>query len=197
MKYTKEYILSGALKQFNVYGFVNVRLQNIADAVSISVGHLAYHFKNKDGIIETLYDQLKKKEELVLKEFKSVPSFENVNFHLQKIFDLQIEYIFFYVDTLEILRAYPSIKQKHQDHIRWQVQQIERMIQYNMLQGSFKKPLQHDQYQLLAWQVWMTIDNWMYARQTSGLDHLSLYDFLRDVRSLLLPHLILDDKETE
>lgn len=189
MKYTKEYILSGALKQFNVHGFVNVRLQNIADAVSISVGHLAYHYKNKDAIIESLYDQLKKKEEIVLKEFRVVPSIETVNFQLQKIFDLQKEYIFFYVDTLEILRAYPSIKQKHQEHIQWQVQQIERMIQFNVLQGSMMEPVQNDQYRLLSWQIWMMIDNWLYARQTSGLDHLSLYDFLRDVRSLIMPYL--------
>jgi AcrR family transcriptional regulator len=187
MKYTKEYILSGALKQFNVHGVVNVRLQNIADAASISVGHLAYHFRNKDTIIETLYDQLKKKEEIVLKEFRSIPSFDNVNFQLQKIFDLQKEYIFFYVDTLEILRAHLSIKEKHQAHINWQVQQIYRMIQYNVSQGSFVQPVYEDQYQMLAWQVWMMIDNWMYARQTSGLDHLSFYDFLRDVRSLLVP----------
>ncbi|MGB3076946.1 MAG: hypothetical protein WBB36_16590, partial [Chitinophagales bacterium] len=56
---------------------------------------------------------------------------------------------------------------------------------------SFKEPAQPDQYKVLAWQVWMTIDHWMYARQTSGLDYLSLYDFLKDVRALLLPHLNL------
>ena len=189
MKYTKDYILSGALKQFNAHGVVNVRLQNIADSVSISVGHLAYHYKNKDAIIETLYDQLKRKEEMVLKEFRTIPSFDNVNFQLQKIFDLQKEYIFFYVDTLEILRAHPSIKQKHQAHINWQVQQIERMIQHNVTQGAFIEASYHDQYHLLSWQVWMMIDNWMYARHTSGLDHLSFYDFLRDVRSLLIPYL--------
>ncbi len=40
------------------------RLQHIADFGGISVGHLAYHFNNKDCIVETLYDELKETQEL-------------------------------------------------------------------------------------------------------------------------------------
>ena len=66
MKHTKDSILGHSLKLFNRHGFVNVRLQHIADAGSISVGHLAYHFKNKEAIIEALYDLLKKQQEVLL-----------------------------------------------------------------------------------------------------------------------------------
>ena len=49
-KDVKEIIIKEALHLFNTNGFVNVRLQHIADAASISVGHMAYHYKNKDAI---------------------------------------------------------------------------------------------------------------------------------------------------
>ena len=62
MKPTKQYILDKALALFNEKGFVNVRLQHIADSAFVSVGHLAYHFKNKDDLILSLYKKLKKKQ---------------------------------------------------------------------------------------------------------------------------------------
>ncbi len=138
MNHTKEYMLTQSLKLFNKNGFVNVRLQHIADAGSISVGNLAYHFKNKDSIVETLYDQLKAQQEIILYEFRVVHLFEDVNSQLHRIFQLQKQYIFFYLDTLEVLRAYPAIRVKHQQHITWQIQQVEWMFEFNVFRGSFK-----------------------------------------------------------
>ena len=188
MKHTKDYILDRCLKLFNMNGFVNVRLQHIADAGSISVGHLAYHFKNKDSIIETLYDQLKEQQEVLLYDFRTSHLFEDINQQLQGIFQLQKKYLFFYVDTLEVLRAYPVIKEKHQQHIAWQLQQIEWMFDFNIFRDSFKEPSQDGQYKKLAWLFWITVDNWMHARLISGLDHLDEEDFLQDVWNLLRPY---------
>ena len=188
MKHTKDAILSQALKLFNRHGFVNVRLQHIADAGTISVGHLAYHFKNKDAIIETLYDQLKEEQEVLLYDFRTVHLFEDINQQLRGIFHLQKKYLFFYLDTLEVLRAYPTIKEKHQQHIVWQLQQIEWMFDFNIFRASFKEPTQEGQYKKLAWLFWITVDNWMHARLISSLDHLHGEDFLQDVWNLLTPY---------
>ena len=188
MKHTKNYILDRSLKLFNMNGFVNVRLQHIADAGSISVGHLAYHFKNKDSIIETLYDQLKEQQEVLLYDFRTAHLFEDINQQLQGIFQLQKKYLFFYVDTLEVLRAYPVIKEKHQQHIAWQLQQIEWMFDLNIFRDSFKEPSQDGQYKKLAWLFWITVDNWMHARLISGFDHLNEEDFSQDVWNLLIPY---------
>ena len=169
-------------------GFVNVRLQHIADAVCISVGNLAYHFHNKDSIVETLYDQLKEQQEVLLYDFRTAHLFEDINRQLQQVFQLQKKYLFFYLDTLEVLRTYPAIKEKHQEHIAWQLQQIEWMFEFNTFRGSFKEPAQDGQYKKSSWLFWSTVDNWMYARLISGLDHLKEEDFLRDVWNLLIPY---------
>jgi AcrR family transcriptional regulator len=188
VKHTKDAILSQALKLFNRHGFVNVRLQHIADAGSISVGHLAYHFKNKDSIIETLYDQLKEDQEVLLYDFRTAHLFENINQQLRSIFQLQKKYLFFYLDTLEVLRAYSAIKEKHHQHIAWQLQQIEWMFEFNIFRGSFKVPAQEGQYKKTAWLFLITIDNWIHARLISGLDHLNEEDFLQDIWNLLAPY---------
>ncbi len=195
MKHTKTYILDRALKLFNKNGFVNVRLQNIADFGDISVGHLAYHFKQKACIVETLYDQLKEAQEKSLYEFRMAHLFEDINPQLHHIFNCQKKYLFFYLDTLEVLRAYPSIKEKHQQHITWQLQQVEWMVNYNVDRNTFQSPIIQGQYSRLAWLLWMTMDNWMYARQIKGLDHLNEEDFIADIWSLMLPYLTAEAQE--
>jgi AcrR family transcriptional regulator len=177
------------LKLFNKNGFVNVRLQHIADYGGISVGHLAYHFNHKDCIVEALYDQLKGSQETSLYEFRMAYLFEDINRQLRHIFKCQTQYLFFYVDTLEILRAYASIKEKHQQHIAWQIQQIEWMFHFNVDRNTFQQPVREGQYKQLAWLFWMTMDNWMYARQIKGLNHLAEDDFIADHWLLMAPYL--------
>lgn len=196
MKHTKAYILDRALKLFNKNGFVNVRLQHIADYGNISVGNLAYHFKNKDCIIESLYDQLKEVQEKSLYEFRMAYLFEDINRQLFEIFECQKKYLFFYLDTLEIMRAYPSIKEKHHQHISWQIQQIEWMFNFNMDRNTFQAPTREGQYKQLSWIFWMTMENWMYARSINGSDSWSDKDFISDLWSLMAPYLT-EDAHTE
>lgn len=195
MKHTKSYILDRSLKLFNTNGFVNVRLQHIADALSISVGHLAYHFKNKDAIVESLYDRLKEQQEILLYDFRTAHLFEDINIHLQRIFQLQKKYLFFFVDTLEVLRAYPSIKEKHQQHIEWQLQQIEWMFEFNLFRGSFKENSRDGQYRKSAWSMLFTMDNWIHGRLISGRDHLNEEAFLQDLWNLMIPYFTEEGKE--
>lgn len=166
-----------------------MRLQHIADYAGISVGHLAYHFNNKDTIVEMLYDRLKEEQETSLYEFRMAHLFEDINRQLRHIFQCQKQFLFFYLDTLEVLRAYPAIKEKHQQHITWQIQQIEWMFNFNVERNTFQPAVKDGQYNQLSWLFWMTMDNWMYARQIKGLDHLNEEDFIADLWSLMMPYL--------
>ncbi len=192
MKHTKPYILDRALKLFNKNGFINVRLQHIADAGCISVGHLAYHFKHKDCIVENLYDNLKAELESLLYEFPTVHLFEDLNRELLALFQIQKKYIFFYIDTVEVLRAHPTIKDKHQQQIAWQIKQIEWMFEANIFRGSFLQPATENQYKKLAWMFWSMIHNWMYARYVSGMDYLNEDEFLQDIWDVVLPFITED-----
>ena len=90
MSKTKEKIQLAALQLFNTEGIVNVRLQHIADEAFISVGNLAYHYPNKEAIVQALYQMIVKKQEELLAEYRIVPLFDNINYlflhtyHLQK-----------------------------------------------------------------------------------------------------------------
>lgn len=168
MKPTKQYILDKALILFNEKGFVNVRLQHIADSAFVSVGHLAYHFKNKEDIFTSLYKRLNKKQELLLTEFRVLPLFEDIDFLLRNMFRLQQQYQFFYLDTLEVLRAFSDIALKHQQLLRFQRQQIIFMFEFNASRGSFIQPLYEKQFTDLAHIFCMAMDNWLSYQYING-----------------------------
>lgn len=186
MKPTKQHIQDHALKLFNEKGFVNVRLQHIADSAFVSVGHLAYHFKNKEAIIESLYDELKAKQGLLLAEFRVVPLFEDINRYLISTYHQQSEYIFFYVDTIEIVRAYPQIQKKYSQHILWQLAQLKLMLGFNIARGSLI-PLADQQVDHLSWQLRSIIDLWRYIVKTEGTKSETEQTFLNDIWGVLTP----------
>jgi AcrR family transcriptional regulator len=187
LKPTKQYIAEKALALFNEKGFVNVRLQHIADSAFVSVGHLAYHFKNKDAITVQLYDELKSGQELLLNEYRVVPLFEDMNRYLASTFHLQTQYIFFYLDTLEIIRAYPEIKTKHSLHIQWQLSQLQLMLDFNIARGSIAT-MDAAQVKHIAWLLRALMDSWRYIRRTETGQEDTEQDFLRDCWGLLKPH---------
>jgi AcrR family transcriptional regulator len=185
MKPTKQYILDKALALFNEKGFVNVRLQHIADSAFVSVGHLAYHFKTKDELILSLYKRLKKKQELLLTEFRVLPLFEDIDLLLRNMFQLQQAYRFFYLDTLEVLRAFPGVGEKHRQLLLFQRQQIQFMMDFNVSRGSFIQPQYKEQFSELAHIFCMTMDNWLSYQYINGVTETNESFYCNDLWSIV------------
>ena len=185
MKPTKQYISDKALILFNEKGFVNVRLQHIADSAFVSVGHLAYHFKNKEDIVLSLYKRLKKKQELLLTEFRVLPLFEDIDLLLHNMFRLQQQYRFFYLDTLEALRTFPEIAEKHRHLLQFQRQQIKFMMEFNVSRVSFIQPRYEEQFAELAHIFCLTMDNWMSYQYINGNNNPDETGYCNDLWSIL------------
>ena len=69
MTETKQRIIGVSETLFFEQGIANIRLQQIADAAEISVGNLAYHFKNKDAIVVAVYENLFSELSNILSQF--------------------------------------------------------------------------------------------------------------------------------
>lgn len=140
-KPTKQYIADKALLVFNERGYGAVRLQHIADAAFVSVGHLAYHFANKDGLLIHLFEAMAAEKQQLLLEHKVLPLFEDLQHLWVALFEHQQRYRFLYSDALEVIRCHPEMGGRYAEQAAWQVLQYALMIQFNVARGALQVPV--------------------------------------------------------
>ena len=190
MKGTKERILTAAVGLFNEYGFVNVRLQQIADAAGISVGNMAYHYKNKADMLPPIYEGIQHRQYELLQAVQLTPLFQNFDLFLANTFTLQQAYLFFYLDTLELVRLANRLHQQLREHIHWQQLQLNLVLQLNQARAALAIPEgdNPDATLPLARQLRRTIDNWCFSNRVEGQPVDDLEAFKKEVWQLLLPY---------
>ncbi len=110
---TRERILELSLRLFNDFGEPNVNTTLIAEQMAISPGNLYYHFKNKDDIIQSIFQQFERELDKLLAvpngkggakgEAPREPSVEDAWLFLHLLFELIWKYRFFYRDLNNLL----------------------------------------------------------------------------------------------
>lgn len=183
----RQKVLDAALKLFNRDGLTNVRLQHISDESIVSVGNMAYHFKNKDAIVHALWTELAQKQRVLLQEYRVLPLFEDTERLMKAIFALQQEYLFFYLDTLEIMRAYEDIRREYRQMLDWQAQLMETMIRFNVARGAFQSEPAEGFFSCLSAQFWMSADLWLYRQMICRQSAENYFGFRETLWALFLP----------
>lgn len=180
MKQTKPNILKAALKLFNEQGFLNVRLQHIADEALVSVGNLAYHFEGKQQILLALYEEFSIHQINLLKELNLVPLFEQLDIHWDNALSIQEAYKFFYIDTFEIHRSNEVIARKHQDYIKWELGQLKQALHFNIARGALRE-VDESTILGLAHMLWNCENSWIrhvLIKNTTGTDKHQMKEYL-------------------
>ena len=189
MTKTKTKILKAALGLFNQHGLVNVRLQTIANEVGISVGNLAYHFYSKKAIVKAIDEELSELITPFVAEdrlFLSLMDFDN---HLARFYHLLKNYSFYFIDLLELKRAYPKLYKKQDQYIQQITQQIENWFATNMERGLIKAPIRAKHYKIISHTIWMIITFWLTQPIDRGLPEERERIFKEVVWSQILPYL--------
>ncbi len=189
MNNTKTKILTAALYLFNQHGLVNVRLQQIADEVGISVGNLAYHYYSKEAIVKAIDQELSNEIiPFISKDrlFLSLMDFDN---HLARFYHLLRNYSFYFIDLLELKRAYPKLYKKQDNYIQQITQQIENWFTTNIQRGLILPAIRPKHYKIIAHTIWMIITFWLTQPIDKGLPEERERVFKEVVWSQILPYL--------
>lgn len=158
---TKQKIINAATRLFNENGMANVRLQQIANDVGISAGNLAYHFRNKEAIIDAIKEELYEEAAGILSTYRLYPNLMDFDNQLNKYFDFLQKYPFYFMDLLEIERNYPDIHSKHQMHISKMISQIRKRFDYNQQRGLIGEEPRPGLYDTTANAIWVLITFWV------------------------------------
>ncbi|MBP6597226.1 MAG: TetR/AcrR family transcriptional regulator [Arenimonas sp.] len=101
---TRQRILDTSLSMFNLQGEPNVTTNHIADELEISPGNLYYHFRNKDDIIEQLFQRYEERMDTALVSPEGrLRDLEDIWLQLHLVFECIWEYRFLYRDLVDIL----------------------------------------------------------------------------------------------
>lgn len=147
---TKQRILKVSEKLFFEQGIANVRLQQLADNSGISIGNLAYHFKNKEVIVEEVYSELLKELSALHSGEKVYEGLDGFDKYFSQMYKFQKENGFYLNNFWEIERTYPKIKKAWQRISNTMLLQLSKRITANVNRGNIKKEESSGGYDLLA-----------------------------------------------
>ena len=185
---TKQRILDAALQLFNVEGYVNVRLAQIAEQAGMSVGNMAYHFPHKTQILEGIYEELQAEQQQLLTDINLAPLFENFDHFIRSTYILQKKYIFFYLDTLELIRTSEKLKKIHQEHLQWQRMQLELLLEFNRARGVVEWGANLENPQRLARHLRHVMDSWHSLQLIEGFPVDDFSDYRACCWSIVQPY---------
>ncbi len=185
---TKEKIINASIRLFNEYGFANVRLQHIADSTGISVGNLAYHFKNKEAIITRAYETIGCELQAVLSQFRSEPNLLDLENQLASFYHFIVKFPFYFIDIIEIKRSHSHLHLARQQFIMRMIMQIRKRFEYNIDRGVIKPEPFEGHYDHVAHAIWMVITFWISQSIIKG-DKSDVSSFKSVIWSQVYPYL--------
>ena len=112
MATTKERIIQNSKRLFSENGIANTRLQQIADETQISVGNLAYHYTNKEEIVQGVYNQILGELSVILEMNKVYPGLDSFDIKFSNLYRFMEKNIFYFTNFWEIKRNYPIVHGK-------------------------------------------------------------------------------------
>lgn len=155
---TKTKIITASVNLFNELGLANVRLQQIADEAGISVGNLAYHFRNKEAIVTKVYDQLFIDFSEILSYYLRTSGLRDLDNQLHQYFLFFQRYRFLIADLIS--KSSPGAT-AHLD--RWNdfanrlLIQIRQRLQFYVTQGLLHPQEDPNRYDHIAKNIWRSI----------------------------------------
>ena len=192
---TKSKILDAATKLFNQYGLANVRLQMIANETGISIGNLAYHFKNKEAIIESMSLNLQDEFLDILAMFKQRNDFLDFDFQLEEFYTFVISNPYYFTDALDIKRNYPNVPVFKKGCAAKMLYQIINRFTSNAENGLLKKEPVAGYYEEEGLSIWGYIVFLVPFSTILGQSPPSLIAFKKHIWLKFVPHLTAKGKE--
>ncbi len=112
---TRDKIIQASIELFNEQGERNVTTNHIAAHLGISPGNLYYHFRNKEDIILSIYEEYARN--LLLEIFPQVnpemKPLDTIILYMDAVFQALMKFRFFYVNLPVLLAKNPLLHEKY------------------------------------------------------------------------------------
>ncbi len=186
---TKQKIIQAAIELFNQQGVIKAKIQDIAKAAGISPGNLTYHYTTKKELIQSVYRYMMKTlEEVAYGNRIFVQGIEGMDVARDYLAH-QLKFRFFYLDTLEILRECPEIKEAHQMQVESEIGIIKNLIYFALGKGYLIQEPIEGHYEALAQNTWMVLYFWLTQQAVRGKTEFAVEAGIQAQATLFWPYL--------
>lgn len=112
---TRDKIIQASITLFNEQGERNVTTNHIAAHLGISPGNLYYHFRNKEDIILSIYEEYARNLLLdtIPKVTSEVRPLDTIILYMDAVFQMMMKFRFFYSNLPVLLDKNPSLREKY------------------------------------------------------------------------------------
>ena len=166
MSDTKQKIIQAAAGLFHEYGVAPVRLQQIADQAEVSVGNLAYHFKNKEVIIQAVYEWLSVEVKHVLQRFRQSPTLLDFDHQLSHWFAFNQSYAFYFSAMLPASVA--AVAHLRAQSLSRLLSQLNKRFEYHIQRGVMQTDNDPHHYAAVAESIGLAITHWSSYQRIRG-----------------------------
>ncbi|TDB60385.1 TetR/AcrR family transcriptional regulator [Arundinibacter roseus] len=184
---TKQKILEASVRLFNENGIDSVRLQQIAEEVGISVGNLAYHYKNKEAIIESVYEQVFEEFDQIFRNYLAAPTLHDFDNQVTNFYHFFTRNHFYLSEFFKASLTKSPQLQQWQTYVVKMMIQLRSRIQFFVMNGLMLPATQPGQYEQLAEQIWMSLVFYIPKCNMIG-QPLELAHYKKSVWNLVQPH---------
>lgn len=187
---TKEKIVSAAIDLFNNHGINNVSIRDIGNKIGISSGNFAYHFKNKEALLEHFYANMYN-DISVNHAFDKADGFIEFQALLVSITDFMMTYNFFYTDIIDIFRLCPEIKKNYASNYEGRKDIYQKIfVQFaknDVLVANDEDPGFGD----LAHKIWFTLTFWQSQKKIlpPGIKEVSIGYIIKQIWNSIYPYM--------
>jgi len=184
---TRQKILCEARNIFNTKGYNEVSLRDISKACGISIGNLTYHFKKKEDLIIEIQDDIYNDLSSIL-VLDTDYSLKNILSRFQQISINQQNYNYYFRNSLELSRAYNSIKEKQivirHNMFKYYSNSFKALVE----KGIFREDISSRNYDSLAFSLIFQHTLW-YENDSPSYDELfKSINFLQYLHDLICPY---------
>ena len=185
----KEKIIEAAIECFNEKGIGNVSIRDIANRIGMSSGNFAYHFKNKEAVLEHFYSHMYDEVQIPT-ELKEGEGFKEFNVILQEIISFMNGYSFFYTDIVDIFRLCPSIAEQYASNYEGRKEIYKGFIRHFNATGLIHD-LDEEELDALTHSIWFTMTFWQSQRRILPISssHVDGAFAINQIWRLLMPYM--------
>jgi AcrR family transcriptional regulator len=185
---TKNRIIESAIRLFNEYGMANVRLQQIADESGISVGNLAYHFKNKEAIVLAVYEHLFDEFSGILSQYLQGPDLLDFEAQLEQYYVFFTDYRFQVIDLFNLELSYTSVIEQWRLLMSKMLMQVRKRLDYLVRSKIMVPEPFPGVYDTLSNNIWATTLFWLPQQMLKGMPS-DVDTFKRSIWAQISPYL--------